>query len=75
LYRYASAVGLAPRHVHVCVIAGKHLIAADANGQSDPFVYVSLDNSAASEVQRTEVVTRTLNPVWGDGAVGAVQPE
>ena len=28
----ASAAGLTPRHVHVCVVAGKHLIAADNNG-------------------------------------------
>lgn len=64
----ASSAALTRRHVHVCVIAGKHLVAADANGLSDPFVCVSLDNSAAAEVQRTEVVRRTINPVWGGGA-------
>jgi hypothetical protein len=30
-------------------------------------VEVSVDNSSGAEVQRTEVMARTLNPVWGAG--------
>ena len=57
--------------MHVCVVAGKHLVSADENGLSDPYVHVALDNSPASvfnsRSNRTKTARRTLNPVWGGG--------
>ena len=59
------------RRVHVCVVAGKHLVSADENGLSDPYVQAALDNSPASvcnsRSNRTKTARRTLNPVWGGG--------
>lgn len=67
----AMGLGLKTRRVHVCVVAGKHLVSADDNGLSDPFVQVALDNSPASAFNsrsnRTKTARRTLNPVWGGG--------
>lgn len=67
----ATASGLKTRRVHVCVVAGKHLVSADENGLSDPYVHVALDNSPASvfnsRSNRTKTARRTLNPVWGGG--------
>ena len=60
--------GVRARRVHVCVLAGKHLAAMDANGLSDAFVRVGLDSSVRSERKRTETMKRTLDPVWGRGA-------
>ena len=56
------------RHVHVCVIAGKHLAASDAGRLTDAFVRVRLDNAALREESRTGVCRKTLDPVWGAGA-------
>lgn len=67
----AMSLGAAVRHVHVCVVAGKHLASADENGLSDPYVQVHLDNSPSAECtarrHRTNTQRRTLNPVWGEG--------
>ena len=67
----AMGLGLKTRRVHVCVVAGKHLVSADENGLSDPYVQVALDNSPASvfnsRSNRTKTARRTLNPVWGGG--------
>ena len=67
----AMGLGAAVRHVHVCVVAGKHLVSADENGLSDPYVQVHLDNSPSAECtarrHRTQTQRRTLNPVWGEG--------
>ena len=56
---------------NVCVVAGKHLVSADENGLSDPYVQVHLDNSPSAECtahrHRTQTQRRTLNPVWGEG--------
>ena len=56
------------RHVHVCVIAGKHLAASDAGRLTDAFVRARLDNGALREEKRTGVRRKTLDPVWGAGA-------
>ena len=56
------------RHVHVCVIAGKHLAASDAGRLTDAFVRARLDNGALREEKRTDVRRKTLDPVWGAGA-------
>ena len=56
------------RHVHVCVVAGKHLAASDARKLTDAFVRVRLDNGAKREERRTSVRRKTLDPVWGAGA-------
>ena len=56
------------RHVHVCVIAGKHLAASDAGRLTDAFVRVRLDNASLREESRTGVCRKTLDPVWGAGA-------
>ena len=56
------------RHVHVCVVAGKHLAASDAGRLTDSFVRARLDNGAAREARSTSVRRRTLDPVWGAGA-------
>ena len=67
----ATSLGLKTRRVHVCVVAGKHLVSADENGLSDPYVQAALDNSPASvcnsRSNRTKTARRTLNPVWGGG--------
>ena len=47
-------------HLHLLLIKGSALIAADANGLSDP--YVKLHLCGASHKSRT--IKRSLNPVW-----------
>ena len=68
----AAAHGHPIRHVHVCVVAGKHLVATDDKGLTDAFVRVQLDNAPRSDRRgrgnRTAVAKRTLDPVWGNGA-------
>ena len=68
----AAAHGHPIRHVHVCVVAGKHLVATDDKGLTDAFVRVRLDNAPRSDRRgrghRTAVAKRTLDPVWGNGA-------
>jgi hypothetical protein len=56
------------RHVHVCVVAGKHLSASDVGRSTDAFVKLSLDNGLPSEFGKTETIKRSLDPVWGRGA-------
>lgn len=46
--------------LYVQIIAGYNLVAADANGTSDPYVKVTL----GKKTQRTPVICDTLNPAW-----------
>jgi Ca2+-dependent lipid-binding protein len=45
----------------VTLIRGTSLLAADRNGQSDPFVMFTL---GASPAQKSRVLKKTVNPVW-----------
>ena len=56
------------RHVHVCVIAAKHLAASDSGRSTDAFVKVFLDNRLPHEKHKTGVIKRSLDPVWGNGS-------
>lgn len=52
----------------VTVIKGNALKPADSNGLSDPYVVVTYGNEDedTSELRRTSVQKKTLNPIWGD---------
>jgi len=55
------------RHVHVCVLAGKHLAASDIGRLPDAFVKVQLDNGHRREFSRTATERKTFDPVFGNG--------
>lgn len=46
--------------LHIRVIQARNILAADANGKSDPYAIVSVRDSS----RRTPIMRRTLNPVW-----------
>eukprot|EP00026_Physarum_polycephalum_P008099 Phypoly_transcript_08177.p1 GENE.Phypoly_transcript_08177~~Phypoly_transcript_08177.p1 ORF type:complete len:299 (+),score=44.93 Phypoly_transcript_08177:569-1465(+) len=50
----------------VNIIEAKDLIAADANGFSDPYVNIRLWNSPDEQKQRTKIIKKTLNPEWNE---------
>lgn len=47
--------------VQVTIIEGRHLVAKDDNGLSNPFVKIRIGKSA---IQSTEVIMESLTPVW-----------
>ncbi len=47
--------------VQVTIIEGRHLVAKDDNGLSNPFVKIRI---GSSKVQSTEVIMECLTPVW-----------
>jgi hypothetical protein len=47
--------------VQITIIEGRHLVAKDDNGLSNPFVKICIGKSA---VQSTEVIMECLTPVW-----------
>lgn len=47
--------------VQITIIEGRHLVAKDDNGLSNPFVKIRIGQSA---VQSTEVIMESLTPVW-----------
>lgn len=49
--------------LEVFVRSGRSLLAADANGLSDPYVVVTV---AQGKTWRTKVVAKTLDPVWNE---------
>eukprot|EP01134_Creolimax_fragrantissima_P005487 CFRG5487T1 len=58
-------VGFGPQSgtLHLKVLEGKNLPAADRNGYSDPFVTVSVNNSPLEDA-KSHVVKKSVNPVW-----------
>lgn len=51
------------KYINVEVLEARNLISMDSNGLSDPFVVVSL-NDDKKGARTTEVVKKSLNPVW-----------
>jgi len=49
--------------LQVKVAAARNLVAADANGKSDPYVTLTISSNKKSK-QKTKVIKRTLNPEW-----------
>lgn len=56
-------------YCHLKLISGEGLMAADRNGKSDPFIVVSVDGK---DVYKTEIVKKSLNPVWNESTKIAV---
>jgi len=48
--------------LRILLIAGVHLMAADLNGKSDPYVVFKVQNQTA----KSKVKPATLNPVWNE---------
>jgi len=50
------------------IVSGEHLLSADLNGKSDPYVKVEIKNpdsyKKSKQKARTHVVDKTLNPTW-----------
>lgn len=57
-----------PKTIHVQVLGGLDLIAADRNGKSDPYVELSLvhPDGTKSKVKKTATIEKTLAPEWED---------
>ncbi|EDO16094.1 hypothetical protein Kpol_1001p6 [Vanderwaltozyma polyspora DSM 70294] len=48
------------------IISGTNLLASDRNGKSDPYVDILVNNH---KVFTTEIIKKTLNPVWNETAM------
>jgi Endonuclease/Exonuclease/phosphatase family 2/C2 domain/CAP-Gly domain len=60
---------LPPYTLHIKVVEGKNLPAADPNGFSDPFVRASLKLSSKKKAvakAKTRTINKTLDPVWNE---------
>ncbi len=56
-----------PYEFTVLLKSASHLIAADTNGLSDPFVIVTLGReNAPHRKQTSKTIPKTLNPVWNE---------
>ncbi|CAL4128216.1 unnamed protein product, partial [Meganyctiphanes norvegica] len=57
------------------MIEGKHLIAMDPNGLSDPYVKAKIISNGNSQTQKTKCIKATLNPKWDETLTFDVKPD
>ncbi len=55
----------AAKYVKARVVEARNLISMDSNGFSDPFTVV-IFNDNKKDARTTEIIYKTLNPVWAD---------
>merc|ERR1719369_2426495 len=57
------------------MIEGKHLIAMDPNGLSDPYVKAKIVSNGNSQTHKTKCIKATLNPKWNETLTFDVKPD
>lgn len=50
--------------LHIKICEGKNLLGMDLGGKSDPYVTLRLQSQDKRNVQKTRIISNTVNPIW-----------